>query len=681
MDNPYQLELAELNWQAGDIPFARDFADIYFSPSEGLAETRYVFLQHNQLAERWRALPEHTGAGKRCFTIAETGFGTGLNFLATWQLWQQCAPSGWQLQFISTEKHPLSPADLRRALSAWPELATQAELLLQQYPVLVPGHHYLPFAADNVCLHLLLGDATDSLQQLCASHRLELPLGNHWQVDAWFLDGFAPAKNPSLWTNELFQHITRLSGPGTTVATFTAVGEVRRGLIRNGFAMRKTKGFGSKREMLCGQFEALPAFTAKRQKGVQAPWYHCAGTAKRPRHIAVIGAGLAGCHSANALARRGFQVTLIDAAEHLASGASGNPQGMLYTKLSPQAGTLNLFTLASYLFALRHYQQLPADTTLQASCGVLQLAYNDKEQQLLLELQRTFAAQPELVQCVDAEQASRLAGIPIQLPGWFYPRAGWLSPPALCKLLADHPLITQRLACPVTALAYNDNAQWQLLDSAGQCLVTADAVILANSHAAARFTQAAHLPLKCIRGQITQLPANPTSAALKTVICHEGYLTPAIDGQHHLGATFDLHDTQTDLRANDHQRNLDSLDAALPGLFAPQATESLPGRAGLRCASPDYLPIVGPAPDYQAFTTDYAVLRKNAHQRIDTPGRYLPGLYLNLAHGSRGLTSTPLCAELLASQINAEPPPLGNTLLQALHPARFIIRDLIRNKI
>lgn len=684
-DNPYDLQSAHIEWRQGDIPVARGFDDIYFAGDQGLDESRYVFLGNNQLAERWQPSSTHWAQGEDCFTIGETGFGTGLNFLASWELWRQHAPAHARLHFISTEKFPLTRDDLARSLGAWPQLATLAGQLVERYPVLVPGHHCLPFDDGRVTLHLLLGDAIDSLQDLCASHRPELALPMAWQVDAWFLDGFAPAKNPGLWNDALYRVIARLSAAGTTLATFTAVGEVRRGLQRCGFEMQKTAGFGQKRDMLKGVFRQRPTIGTSPTTEVQAPWYHHAPpvTAGWPRHVAVVGAGLAGTHTARALAERGLQVSLIDARNTIAAEASGNPAGMLYTKLSPQAGTLNQFTLSSYLFALRFYQQLQQRTgiPLVDACGVLQLAHTDKDLALLDRLQSCFASHDDLVRFVDSEQASALAGLALAHPGWFYPAAGWVSPPVLCRALAEHANIELHLGADVIELAPTGNAGWRLITGNQTASLEADAVVIASSHHARRLQQCQWLPLKIIRGQISQIPANNQSGALQTVICHEGYLTPAIAGQHLCGATFDINDSDTALREADHRRNLDSLHDAIPDLFATADTAGLAGRAALRCASPDYLPIAGPLPDYRDFIETYAPLRKNAHTRLDLPGPYYPGLYINVAHGSRGLTSTPLCAELIAASINGEPPPLDRPLLQALNPARFIIRDLIRSKI
>lgn len=209
-------------------------------------------------------------------------------------------------------------------------------------------------------------------------------------------------------------------------------------------------------------------------------------------------------------------------------------------------------------------------------------------------------------------------------------------------------------------------------------------MVIANSRDALQFEQSQSVPAKAIRGQITLLETSEVSSSLKTVICHEGYVTPAINNTHNLGATFDNGDTDTSTRLEDHQRNLDSLQRMVPSLLSEhQAIDAntLSGRAGLRCTSPDYLPIVGPLHNQQQFLEDYALLRKNAHSDIATPGSYYPNLYINIGHGSRGLTSTPLCSELIAAMICAEAPPLPRHLVTALNPARFVIRDLIRNKL
>ncbi|MEE8057899.1 MAG: bifunctional tRNA (5-methylaminomethyl-2-thiouridine)(34)-methyltransferase MnmD/FAD-dependent 5-carboxymethylaminomethyl-2-thiouridine(34) oxidoreductase MnmC [Pseudomonadales bacterium] len=696
--SPYQLDYAELNWQEGDAPAATQYNDIYFSGHQGLEETEYVFLQHNQLQQRWRQLGSGNSSTSTIFTIGETGFGTGLNFLAAWRLWQQQAPDNWQLHYFSVEKHPLRLQDLQRSLNTWPELHSFAKQLITEYPVLLPGHHLLKFDQGRVTLHLLLGDAIDCLEQLHCSDHPELMLADdikaYPQVDAWFLDGFAPAKNPSLWNDPLYTLIAQLSAAGTTLATFTAVGDVRRGLAKQGFNMEKTTGFGNKREMLKGvltqHYPHYDTTLKTRKKGLSAPWY-VAGHSAKKKQVTIIGGGLAGTSSAYAMAQRGWQVTLVERTPALAQGASGNSQGMLYTKLSPKPGKLNQFTLSSYLYALRFYRQLLEQQHLSPEqldfCGVLQLATDEKEKKLQQQLQQLFAGQPELVQFFDSTQASEVANIELTHPGWYFPQAGWLSPSDLCRSLATHPRIEIVYNTEVLELEYEQ--QWKVNSTSGNTLsqntlCCAEVVIIANSRDAIQFKQTESLPLKTIRGQITGIESTGKLAQLNTVICHEGYLTPAINGAHSLGATFDNNDSNTTLRNQDHQRNLQSLLQAIPSLtkdFIDVDMDSLTGRASLRCTSRDYLPLVGPVHNYQQFLEDYAPLRKNAHLPFSTPGSYYPGLYINVAHGSRGLTSTPLCSELLAATICNETAVLPRELVSALNPARFVIRDLVRNKI
>jgi tRNA 5-methylaminomethyl-2-thiouridine biosynthesis bifunctional protein len=686
--SPYQLDTAALSWKQGDIPEAIHFDDVYFSLKHGLEESDYIYLQHNQLQQRWQQLNS-----SEVFTIGETGFGTGLNFLAAWQLWQQTAPTSAKLHFISAEKYPLCHQDLSRALAAWPQLSSLARPLLEQYPQLTPGSHLLHFDNNRVSLQLLLGDATQGFEQLRYSDHPQWQNHNRQPINAWFLDGFTPSKNPDLWHDELYSLIADLSAAGTTVATFTAASDVRRGLIAQGFKIDKAKGYGGKREMLAGYFDPRTTQGSQektnqdKRKGIKAPWYIHASTPKLGKHVAIIGGGLAGTSSAYAMAKRGWKVTLIERANKLAQGASGNPQGMLYTKLSAEAGTLNQFTLSSYLYALRFYQQWQQRNKVSKKhldlCGVLQLATSEKEQQLSLRLQKSFARYPQLVRFMDAAQASSIAGVPLDFPGWFFPQAGWVSPRELCHSLSQHPLIDIAYNQEVLELNYLDE-RWHITDKNHQTVLSADAVIIANSRDALQFEQTSTLPSKTIRGQITLLESKQTSASLNTVICHEGYITPAINGIHSLGATFDNGDTDTSVRSKDHRRNLESLYKAAPSMLANRDkinSDLLQGRVGLRCTSPDYLPMIGPVPNYQHFLEDYAVLRKNAHSDITTVGKYHPNLYVNIAHGSRGLTSTPLCSEIIASTICEQPAPLPRHLITALNPARFIIRDLIRNKV
>ena len=224
------------------------YEDLYASAAGGLAETRHVFLGGNGLPERWR--------GRRRFVIVETGFGAGLNFLATWAAWRESAPSGARLHYLSAEKHPFSANDLAHVTAAWPELADLAGELQRQYPPVVPGFHRLHFDAGRVTVTLLFGDALEMLRQVDA------------RADAFYLDGFAPAKNPEMWTREVFGELARLARSDATLATYTVAGVVRAGLVSAGFSVERREGFGRKREMLVARY-AGPTKTraAMRRRG------------------------------------------------------------------------------------------------------------------------------------------------------------------------------------------------------------------------------------------------------------------------------------------------------------------------------------------------------------------------------------------------------------------------------
>lgn len=643
---------AKLEWDAEGLPSSTVFDDVYFSKANGLAETRYVFLQHNGFPERFAKL-----APNSCCTLGETGFGTGLNFLCTYQAFLAEAPPTAQLHFISVEKFPLSATDLKQALALWPELAELAAELCAQYQAVQPGFQHFIFAEGRVRLTLIIDDAIQGLAQLDA------------QVDAWFLDGFAPAKNPDMWNQQLFQQLARLSHPHTTLATFTSAGFVRRGLIAAGFAMQRCPGFGTKREMLQGQFNAcslkhspLPAWFARP---------HAMSTV--PQAI-VIGAGLAGAASAYSLAIRGWQVQVLDQAKQVASAASGNHQGVLYLKLSAHGTALTELVLAGFGYT-RRWLSHQLDASHWDACGVLQLAHNSKAQARQQELTQCFP--DSLVQALSAEQASTQAGIPLDKPALFYPESGWVSPRALCQALLTHPNIQLHLGQSVDSLKYHQQ-QWQLY-AQQHLLAQAPVLIVANAHQAQHFAQTAHLPLKPIRGQTTTLRPSAQSRPLQTVVCAEGYITPPYLGLHTCGASFDFQQQHSQLTPSEQQQNLQHVAAINPDLAASLATTELSGHAAFRCTTPDYLPLIGPVAEPEAFLTDYAALRKNAKRTLNAPCTWQTGLFVNLGHGSRGLISAPLAGELLAAWITQEALPVSHNLAQACHPNRFLVRQLMKN--
>ncbi len=659
---PQSLPTARLEWQGG-TPVAPSFDDVYFSRDQGPAETTYVFMQQNFLPERWRNWQQ-----PRAFVVGETGLGTGLNLLVAIDLFLRTAPAKARLHWISTELFPLTAADLRQAHQQWPELQQAADWLQAVYPLAISGFHRLQLH-PRISVDLLLGDAASNLAALSG------------RVDAWCLDGFAPAKNPGMWTPELFQALARASHSATTLATFTCAGTVKRGLQQAGFELEKVPGFGRKREMLRGHFKQ-PA-----QPQASATWFTpptLPAPPAYPERIALVGAGLSGLATAAALARRGLEVDLYEA-EQPAAGGSGNRQGVLYIKLAVTTNPASRFYLAGLEFSRRWLEQLDPEQQFWQASGVLQLALNEREAERQARFLKQQALPSSLVYRVSAEEASQLAGSRCAGGGLFYPRAGWVRPAACCQHLASSlPNLRLFSASPVTQLKQQDSS-WLLTTAAGKTQKYSQ-VILATATATKNFQPTAWLPVKAIRGQVSHLPTrSETEPQLNTVVCAGGYVTPTWQQQLCYGASFNLHSDNPELTAADHQSNWQELASSLPQLASqlsaqqPDFTQQ-PGRVGFRCSSPDYLPLVGPAPLASAWLEDFAPLRQKGDWQAATPGRYYPGLWLNLGHGSRGLASIPLAAELLASQILQEPAPLEQDLVESLHPGRFLIRDLKRRR-
>jgi tRNA 5-methylaminomethyl-2-thiouridine biosynthesis bifunctional protein len=530
----------------------------------------------------------------------------------------------------------------------------------------------------QVCLDLLFGDALDCLPALldAPNSAIRADANRLPKADAWFLDGFSPASNPDMWHDALFACIGKLSKTDTTFATFTSAGFVKRGLRAQGFKIEKVKGYGRKREMLRGSLTGDIDTDAPTPEAVAVPW-HLPGPHQPAKHIAVIGAGLAGCTTANALALRGYQVTVIERSVP-ASGASGNPQGILYSKLSPDPGDLNQFNLSSFLYALSHYRDLLDREHIDGElCGVLQLVKSEREIKQFHKLKILLSNQPWL-QFLSDKALEEKSALSLTGHAFYYPGAGWLSPPSVCRAMLAHPNITQLNHTSALQLEHIDN-KWQLLDEQLRCIQKADTVVIANSNDALQFTQSAYLPLKAIRGQLTYLAENSLKHSPRCVICHEGYFAPTVDGQCCIGASFELNNSSCHLSNADHDWNIKQLTSLAPELLVAEA-KAIGGRAALRCASADYMPVVGAVPIVAAFAENYRALGKDARSKIPIGAANHPNLYINVAHGSRGLTSTPLCAELLASYIGNEIRPLPRQQCEALSPARFVIRKLIRNQ-
>ncbi|ENQ3519053.1 bifunctional tRNA (5-methylaminomethyl-2-thiouridine)(34)-methyltransferase MnmD/FAD-dependent 5-carboxymethylaminomethyl-2-thiouridine(34) oxidoreductase MnmC [Enterobacter hormaechei] len=657
------IQPANLEFNAEGTPVSRDFDDVYFSNDNGLEETRYVFLEGNHLSTRF---PEHP---RRLFVVAESGFGTGLNFLTLWQAFDQyraAYPEATlqRLHFISFEKFPLTAHDLRLAHQRWPELAHWAEQLQTQWPPAIGGCHRLYLDDGRVTLDLWLGDINDLTDKLDDSM--------NQKVDAWFLDGFAPAKNPDMWSPHLFSAMARLARPGATLATFTSAGFVRRGLQEAGFTMRKTKGFGRKRDMLVGVMEqdlAIPA---------QAPWF--ARRASTSREVAIVGGGIASALLSLALLHRGWQVTLYCADEAPATGASGNRQGALYPLLSAHDPALFQFFPAAFTFARRLYDSLPVAFD-HDWCGVTQLGWDEKSQQKITQM-LSLGLPEDIAHAVTAQQVAETAGVDTGCGGIQYPLGGWLCPTELTSAaiaLGQSRGLTVHYAHKVQSLSRT--AHWKLRFADGKEAQHAS-VVLANGHHITQFTQTASLPVYPVGGQVSHIPTAPELSKLRQVLCYDGYLTPQnpSNGHHCIGASYHRGETDMQYSEADQQQNRQRLVDCFPDASWAKEVDVSEGQArcGVRCATRDHLPMAGNVPDYDATLEVYQDLADSKETAVSAPVH--PELFMLGGLGSRGLCSAPLLAEALAAQMSDEPVPLDRVTLAGLNPNRLWVRKLLKGK-
>ena len=706
-----EFEKPEIIWTDSSVPKSRTFDDFYFNEDNGPEESRFVFLQHNQLQARWGNLA-HCSSQHQIFTIAETGFGTGLNFLTTWALWNKVAPKTATLHYIAIEKYPLNREQIKKSNSQWTELSLLAEQLYKQYPSPLQSNvNRLTFNRGRIKLTLIFDDAKNGLAGLRPSHSCAQHVhqsGYHYgssfsPVDAWFLDGFSPAKNPDMWTLALYEVMAALSQKNTSIATSTSASDVRRNLHIAGFNVKATPGFGPKREMLAGFFEPSEKSNARdtheekpqrengratrqraRQKETPNASWHLSPNQQQSniKHIAIIGAGLAGAHCAYALASRGFKITVLEK-NNIASGASGNPQGVVYTRFSHQQDALAQFNRYALHYADSLYSNGFYDRNGER-CGVLHLGMEDKQQAIQLKVAEQLKENKPLASWLTKLYSAEATQLDNDSEGLFTEYGGWLQPPEVCQHLLQHSNITVKEHTAVHSLTPIE-AGWEL-DLGSDDNLTADAVIIANANSATQFEQTAQLAIKPIRGQMTYGEiADNEAFPLATCLCGEGYIAPAIKRQDKaetvcFGATFDLGRHDLAVSDEDNLKNL-ALAAQLISPAPLPNLRNIQGRASYRCTTRDYLPIVGPVCNTEEMLETFAPYRANKYTIIDQPGQYHRNLFINIGHGSRGLSYTPLAAEILASVITGEPLPIDEQLYRQVHPARFIIRDLVRNKV
>ncbi|WP_373766157.1 bifunctional tRNA (5-methylaminomethyl-2-thiouridine)(34)-methyltransferase MnmD/FAD-dependent 5-carboxymethylaminomethyl-2-thiouridine(34) oxidoreductase MnmC [Glaesserella sp.] len=663
-----KLTFATLSLNENGTPVSEQFDDIYFSTQDGLAESRYVFQDGNQLWQKWQS---HSRAH---FVIAETGFGTGLNFLAIaeqFERFRAAFPTHplTRLYFISFEKFPLTSAQLVQVHANYPQFAKFSQKLTACWqPRQVGCQRY---HIDGIYLDLWFGDLAENLPQLG-----DRAAGS---IDCWFLDGFAPDKNPDMWNERLYMQMFRLTRLGGSFATFTAASQVRRGLQAVGFEVKKRKGFGKKREMLWGEKLHEMSPTAYRFP------YFFQPSSQDEDDVAVIGGGVASLFIALSLLERGKKVTLYCKDEQLALNASGNKQGAIYPQLSDDDERNVRFYVHAFDYALQRLAQLSEKVEFEcALSGVALYAYNDKTAKKLHHIAEQ-GWDDALYRLCSAVELSDLLGLTVPNGGAFMAQGGWLSPQQLVQQgfrYLETLGLRIELNHHVESIRF-ENGQWHWLHQGKT--ISHQVMVLANGHTLTEFAQTKGIPLYPVRGQVSQVPTTPLLSTLQCVVCYDGYLTPMSPSTqtHCIGASHVRDNADNGFSIAEHQQNIAKLQQ---NLTACDWTENIDlsqhlAKVGIRAAFRDRVPMVGAVPQFAEQKRQYANLYNQLRRReAIEPAAYYPQLYMVAGLGSRGLTTAPLLGEILVSQLCGEPIPLSEEILHNLSTNRTWMRHLLKGR-
>lgn len=719
--------------QAAGVPYSPLYDDVYHAVAGAWAQARHVFLSGNGLPQRWQ--------GRRRFVILETGFGLGNNFLATWAAWRDDPQRCERLVFISIEKHPLPRDEMVRAhgLGQGPaqgpvappqpnggqdapdkpdepgqqdeqDRQALASRLIQAWPALTPGLHTLDFdepalptgateagpeaptGSGRLTLILGLGDIAELLPAIVAS------------VDAFYLDGFAPAKNPQMWDEGLLSRLNRLAAPGCTAATWSAARGVRDALTQAGFQVERVAGFAGKRDMVRAVY--APRYTPPHLAG---GWWPEAAAAQ-DRHAIVLGAGIAGCAAALALCKQGWRVTLVDSHDGPAQEASGNPGGMFHSVLHAEDGVHARAHRAGAMATWRQaHAWIEAGHLPGQASGLLRLdaKMNAQAAQALLARQ---GLPPEHVQWLDQAQAQARCGLPVHSGGWLFHQGGWLHPGQMARLMLDEaaalpasgqPLLNCLWGKPAQALRRSPDGAWQILDGGGAVIAQAPTLVLCTAIQTSRLLETlppdhavAPLPMSAVRGQITEVDGGRDLTAPLLPVAGSGYVLALPSGKLLCGATTQHHDADPSVRAADHHHNIQQAARLgawhAPGGEVPDGPQACPdapwpshwrvaGRTAWRAATPDRLPLVGALPwSAQRLAAQGAPRRQDQVRLLPRERDQRGGLYAMTGLGSRGITWACLGAELLTHWVTGTPCPVEADLRDALDPARFLVRQLTR---
>ncbi len=646
------LSSPNLSWTDNHAPKSEVFADSYCSDDNTLAEIDYVFIQHNQLVSRFQESSH--------FCLAETSFGTGLNFLRIVQLWlKNTKHQDKTLHFISFEKHPLSKEELQKLHQRFPELNPLSKQLLDAYPCRLPGWHSIELFNKQIKLTLWLGDVLQALPEM------------DFKVDAWVLNGFAPFCNEQLWQPRLYSQMARLSHEKTTFATFNVTAEVQRGLQKAGFQVQKIAGFKNKPEICFGHF------VQPRPNSPKAPWFSLPNFKAQTKTAIIIGAGLAGATVAYQLAIKGWKVTVLEKNVEVSKEASGNLAGAIHPLVTADWNLPSQWYLKGFETTLKWLKPWLDNKKVVGNLnGLIHLATTETIHNRMLDSIQRVGIPNDFAQWKTAEQIAPLVGCSVNYPGLFFPSGGWVQPASIVQTCLSHPNIQCITQTEVSKFSKQENL-WQVQTKQEQCF-QADILIVATAGLDEHLNHQLDLPIRPVKGQVTHLKNKAVFKPLNMIITHKGYSVSLDSDTHITGATFEAPCMKMELSSLADEANLTMAKDAIPSWIklANQSPLSISGgKIGFRPTTPDHLPIIGPVANPNFLSESY-LTQSHTHAVYRYPEQqYQQGLYVSNGHGARGLMSVFLAAEMISEMIHQQPLNLPSSLYHATHPARFKIRS------
>jgi tRNA 5-methylaminomethyl-2-thiouridine biosynthesis bifunctional protein len=483
----------------------------------------------------------------------------------------------------------------------------------------------------------------------------------NYNVDAWYLDGFSPAKNPDMWSQQLFEKLAQNSHTGTTCSTYTSAGFVKRNMQAAGFLVNKVSGCGKKREMLVAELiDREPVSLKYKDK----PWFKPPLRQQHTENKAtIIGAGIAGLSLAYALVNRGWVVSIIDKHGDIAKEASSNPAPIVYPRLSINNDVDTEFYTAAFFYTLHVFKKLQEQSKHRFWFGDgLQQLMDEKR---ITKIIKKFQFNSDYVSVSDEMNAEQRTVN--------YPSAGVVLPAILCDVIKNAcGKKLNIINAEVNNIKYEKNKWLCLSDS--QLIDTAEILIIANGTGINELGLLPKFPVEAIRGQVVELNANPVSQQIRKTINAAVHITPVINSKHYLGASYVRGCCELEVCQKDSLSLIESLNNLYPDIF--KEDDYCDAWVGFRTMSKDRVPIVGAIPDEVFFNDEYADICHGKVNKNYQPAQYLKGLYVSAAHGSRGFTSSFLSAEIIVSLIEGEPVPTSRRVLNYLNPSRFIVNNL-----